>query len=375
MSAIATTDIETGFDFSARVDALRCQATPSLRQIVADARREQQRWRLEELAATRVLDERDALGPMPDATISPRTARAQMEVARALESRPEIAAAVYAGDISWDQLQPLVEVSTPETDREWAQRGPGFAPDDLERMARRAREITAAEAEARREARTVRTWRDINQGMAGGRWWLPDVDGVLVDKVLEHMAERMRPPKGAEWDSLAHRKADALVELARSYADTQPVGRFRLEIVNISGGDGNSSAPEIDGMPIARETVEALEPQAKIRECRVDEVGVARTIGKPRPAFPADVERHVRRRDHTCRVPGCTETRRLQIHHIKEHCKHGDTSDPAELAAVCPHHHRFLEPQGPYRLVGNAEDPAGLRLLHRDDEPRDGPSP
>ena len=263
MSAIVDTqhEVEAPFDFSARVDALRCHSTGELRAMVADARREQQRWRLEELAATRVLDDRDALGPMPDATLSPRTARANTEVARALESRPAIAAAAHAGELTWDQLQPLVEVSTPDTDREWAQRGPGFAPPDLERMARRSRTITAAEAEARVAARFLRTWKDEQQGMAGGRWWLPDVDGVLVDKVLDHMAERMRPPKGGTWDSLAHRKADALVELARTYADAQPTGQFRIEIVNIHPREGGPPEPEVEGMPVARETVTALRPR------------------------------------------------------------------------------------------------------------------
>src|SRR5947209_5124197 len=85
------------------------------------------------------------------------------------------------------RVDPLVEVSTPETDKEWAQRGPSFAPNDLERMARKARLVTAAEAQARVAARFLRTWRDQRQGMIGMRGWLPDVDGVLVEKVLDHM--------------------------------------------------------------------------------------------------------------------------------------------------------------------------------------------
>jgi hypothetical protein len=372
-AAVATT--ETSFDFSARVDALRCHSTGALRTVVAEARREQQRWRLEELAATRVLDDRDALGPMPDASISTRTARAQVEVARALESRPAIAAAAYEGALTWDQLQPLVEVSTPETDKEWAARGPTFAPNDLERMARKTREVTAAEAEARVQARFLRTWRDERRGMVGLRGWLPDVDGVLVEKVLEHMAERMKPVKGATWDSLAHRKADALVELATKFADTQPAGRFRMELVNIHPADGGQPTHEVEGMPIARETVVALRPNAKIRETRIAADGTARTIRRPRPALPQDVEQHIRRRDQHCRAPSCDAKRGLQIHHLNPRLAFGDTADPRELAAVCPHHHRWLEPHGPYRLVGDAEDPNGLRLVHRDDEPRAGPSP
>ena len=217
------------FDFRARVDALRCRSTAALRCYVAELAVEEQRVRLERLAATRVLDDRDALGAVPDPTASAGRSKAELGIARALESLPAVAAAAHEGALSWDQLAPLTQVATPATDVEWAQRGPNVAPVELQRMAHRARKVTAADAEARRRARAVFTWREPESGMACGRWSLPDVDGVLVDKVLDHMAERMRPAKGMAWDSLAHRKADALVELARTYADAERTGRFRVE--------------------------------------------------------------------------------------------------------------------------------------------------
>ncbi|MEX2031709.1 MAG: HNH endonuclease [Dehalococcoidia bacterium] len=112
-----------------------------------------------------------------------------------------------------------------------------------------------------------------------------------------------------------------------------------------------------------------------MRDCVIDEAGVARTVRRARTALPADVERHVRRRDRHCRVPGCEATRGLQIHHTQPLCDNPETFDPAKLAVVCPYHHRFLEPHGPYRLIGDAEDPDGLRLVHRDERVRDGPDP
>ena len=365
---------EETFDFSARLHDLRCHPNDVLRDKVKHARREQQRWRLEELAATRVLDEREALGEMPDPTLSARTAQATIEVARALESMPTVAATVFAGDISWDQVQPLVEVATPDTEREWARRAQNLSASDLQRMARSLQRVTAADAKARHQARELRTWRSSN-GMANGRWALPDVDGVLVEKVLDHMAERMRPKKGEGWDSLAHRKADALVELCRSYSENEPTGRFRVEIVNVHDPKAKSYGASIEGIPLAAETLAALLPNAKVRDCVPDANGVARTVRRPRAALPTDVERHVRRRDLTCRTPGCSETRWLQIHHTNPVSIHGESWDVRELAAVCPHHHHMLEPHGPYRLVGNAEEPDGLRLVHHDDLARDGPAP
>ncbi len=65
MSSTPIPEHEERFDFSARVDELRCHSTKSLRSIVSDARREQQRWYLEELAATRVLEDRQALDGCP----------------------------------------------------------------------------------------------------------------------------------------------------------------------------------------------------------------------------------------------------------------------------------------------------------------------
>ena len=361
------------FDFRDRVDALRCRSTPDLRRYVVDLAAQEQQLRLERLAATRVLDDRDALGAVPDAKASATRTRTELEVARALESLPAVSAAAHDGTLSWDQLAPLTRVATPATDAEWAKRAPNVAPVELQRMARAAREVTGADAEARRAARAVFTWRAAETGMCAGRWALPDVDGVLVDKVLDHMAERMRPAKGLPWDSLAHRKADALVELARTYADAQPAGRFRVEIVQITDTRGDTRA-EVEGIPVASETVDTMRPDAKIRDAVMDATGT-HTTRRPRTALPTDVERHVRRRDRVCRIPGCEVTRNLQIHHTNPICDHGDTHDPRRLCGVCPPHHQMLEPHGPYRLVGNAEEPDGLRLVHRDDQTRDGPAP
>jgi hypothetical protein len=329
--------------------------------------RQEREARIERLSVVKVLDEREALERQPDGSVSARTAQAELDVARSLESQPAVAAAAHAGDLSWDQLQPVVELATPETDAEWARRGPHAAAGDLDRLVRRTRHVSPGEAEDRHNRRSVVSWREPD-GTARGKWLLPDVEGVIVDKVLDHMAERMRPEPGEKWDTLAHRKADALVELAKLYGQVEPTGRFRIEVVNITTSDPEASPrAEIDGIPIAPETVASLLPAAKVRECRINETGRVITTKRPRPALPRDVELHVRRRDGVCRVPGCTETRGLQIHHLNPMCWHGETTDPRELAEVCPHHHHILEPHGPYRLVGDAEDPVGLRLVHRDD--------
>jgi hypothetical protein len=146
--------------------------------------REQRRLRVEELAVTRVLDERH-VERVPEAGLTHRAVREELEVARALESMPAIAEAAAKGSLSWEQLEGVVEVATPATDSEWAERAPNTLPADLQRQARGARVVTPEDAAARREARELRCWTDPEAGMVNGRFRLPDVDGVLVKSVLE----------------------------------------------------------------------------------------------------------------------------------------------------------------------------------------------
>jgi hypothetical protein len=238
---------------------------------------------------------------------------------------------------------------------------------------RQGQVVTLADAQRRHEARELRTWRDRIDGMHCGRWRLPEVEGALVDKVFDLMAERRRPAKGEAWDSRAHRLADSLVDLVTNYADVERSSRPVIEVVEIVDPRREPGA-EVDGSPIAPETLSAVKLDATVRRCVVDDTGCARTVAKPRTALPKDVERHVRRRDHTCRVPGCEATESLQIHHTDPICDFGDTHLVHKLAAVCPPHHRLLIPHGRHRLVGDAEAPEGLRL-ERADRSRDGPAP
>src|SRR5262245_18667709 len=110
------------------------------------------------------------------------------------------------------------------------------------------------------------------------------------------MAERRRPAKGDAWDSLAHRKADALVDLAANYADVQGSNRPIVEVVEIVDPTQAPGA-SVNGEPIATETLSHVKLSATVRGCEVDDTGCARTVRKPRKALSADVERHVRRRD------------------------------------------------------------------------------
>jgi len=92
--------------FQEQLDELRCHDTSWVRQERARVVTEQRRLKVRELALTKVLDERDALDPMPDASIPAHTAKSMTEVARSLESLPALAQSAATGELSWEQLDP-----------------------------------------------------------------------------------------------------------------------------------------------------------------------------------------------------------------------------------------------------------------------------
>ena len=133
----------SGETFREQLDELRCHDTSWLRQERARVVTDQRRLKVRELALTKVLDERAALDPMPDASVPAHTAKATVEVARSLESLPALARSAATGELSFEQLEPLTRIATPETDREWARRGRNCTPLDLQKRARQAQKLTA----------------------------------------------------------------------------------------------------------------------------------------------------------------------------------------------------------------------------------------
>jgi hypothetical protein len=239
-------------------------------------------------------------------------------------------------------------------------------------MARQARVVTAEEAEARRNAREFRMWWRKDSGMLSVRGELPDVDGALVESVFNRMCDRQRPPKGQAWAPRNHRMADALVDLCRNYADVDPTGRSRPHVIIQKPANG---VAEVNGIPIADETLVAVVDGSRVEEQRLDHTGTLVTESNlDQHAVPADVSRFVRSRDRHCRMLGCENAWRLQIHHMNPRCQ-GGNHDPRLLVLVCPEHHPMLEPHGPHQLVGDANQPDGLRLVRIDGLPdaRAGP--
>ncbi len=351
------------FDWTNRLTEIRCHDTAWIRTRLDGVVAEQRALKVEELALRRVLDERGKVDLNEEIlrgshNESPRTIRQTNEVARQLESLPAIAAAAHAGSLSWDQLKPLVEFATPETDARWAERAPRYSPADLERIARKQKVPTEADAKARREARDFRFWVRPGSGMVSGHFELPDVDGAFAKSVFERMAERRKPAAGQPWEKLGHRMADAFIDLCKNYADATP-GPLRSHITFHVPPDGPA---EVDGIPIADSTLADLLEHATTSNVTVGDgqLSGARTDTDD---IPAETKRFVTARDHHCRVGTCDETESLDYHHLIPRCE-GGTHDPDNIVLACKRrrHHQMLVPNGSWRLEGNPSEPDGLHL-------------
>ena len=367
--------------FTDELDELRTWPTDRLLAARDEAVVAERRWRLRRVTLDRVLDERGTTGPDATEWVQARdrvrlsTARAEVEIARELETLPAIAAAAERGELSFDQLEHLVALATPESDVEWAARAVRAAPSDLARMVRRTRVVSADEAEARQRAREFTWWR-ADGGMLRVRGAIPDVKGAFVEAVLEHMVNTMKPEQGHPWETRARRGADALVALCEAYDGGARSKRpWRPTIVIHAGSDAQ---PDVNGIPIAHDTVQQLIADGAKMRVVASEDPLAPAGGD---RIPAALRDYVKARDVTCRRPGCERTFGLEAHHMDPRCDGGAT-DRHKVVMVCKPDHRRLAPHGPYVLEGDPEQPDGLVWRRRDEppatgtgDPRAGPAP
>jgi hypothetical protein len=343
--------------FDALLDELRAHSTDWLRRERESLLVQQRNLRAREMAVLSVLDERGQV----DCTIgsqgeSAQVVRDKTETARALESLPAIAQVAMEGGFSDEQLSSVTRLADGESDREWARRGPNTDPVELERLARKASKPTADDSRARFAARELRMWR--KHGFVHLRGQLPDDMGATFEEAINQLTEKMKV-KGQPWAPFEQRAADALLALCTGADDDTP-SLAPQPIVQVAVP--REGPAHIAGIPIADSLLEQLRGNASIEPVLVDGDGTLLVIGRRFSAISHKLRRAVLLRDAECRMPGCTRRRGLQVHHLVPE-SWGGATEVANLATVCPAHHRLLIPHGLLALVGNPNMPDGLQLV------------
>ncbi len=209
------------------------------------------------------------------------------------------------------------------------------------------------------------------------RGQIPDVDGALVEAVLEHEIEQFKPPAGQAWETRDRRGADALAAICRRASNPVPVSTtkrrsWRPTVVVHVGSDAQPIGQRHPDRR-SRRSRSSITDGARVREVHDDDP-LAPATGD---AIPAALRDYLVGRDSTCRVPECGRAFGLDAHHIVPRCRGGCT-DKHNVVLVCSTHHHRLIPHGPWVLDGDPEQPDGLHWHRLDDdtdiEARAGPA-
>jgi hypothetical protein len=164
----------------------------------------------------------------------------------------------------------------------------------------------------------------------------------------------------------------ALVAIAERSLDhiAEPARRERFRVNWFVNPDDPVPATWSDRLPVPRWLREMLTCDGTVSPVFTDGAHPI-SVGRTQRTIPDRTRRTVLHRDaNRCRVPWCTHSRWLDVHHIVHH-EHGGGTDTPNLAALCRYHHR-LHHQGHLGIAGNADDAHGLTFTNARGEPLTG---
>ncbi len=148
--------------------------------------------------------------------------------------------------------------------------------------------------------------------------------------------------------------ADALVEIAETSLDVVSSDARRDRYRTWLHFDvSNGSATTTDGWRIPMATRDHLLCDGVVQAVW-ERDGLPFSVGRSHRIVPDRTRRIIERRDRGCRVPGCTATAFVEIHHII-HWLNSGTSDTWNLLSLCGKHHRQHH-RGELGIAGNADE-------------------
>ncbi|MBN9756380.1 hypothetical protein Ae406Ps2_1143 [Pseudonocardia sp. Ae406_Ps2] len=185
----------------------------------------------------------------------------------------------------------------------------------------------------------------------------------------ERAREAAEHAPGAVVDTLAARRADALLDLVTREGDDEGgpvVSRPGTRVTVVD--DATTGSARLDGGPeIPAPTAERLACDARARVLLTDRhanhlyLGRSRRLAGPSQIAALSAAGAAEGRPG-CRFPGCAHTRHLHAHHVR-HWLHGGPTDIDNLVLLCSFHHRLVHDHG-YVIL---RPPGGTWTVHRPD--------
>ncbi len=285
----------------------------------------------------------------------PRTARGWLAVARSLGELPELRRCLSSGELSFDQVRPLCEMATPEDEAELAAMASDMTAAELERMARKAREIPTQQLVDEEPHRSVDWWWGRDQRFLHLTGKLPAAEGAVVEKALLRIsADERCNGDGIPFRTAQERHADALVAIAEEALERNGDSLRPTLVVHVSAEDlaaAQGTAVVEHGPVVAVETARRFACDAWWRVALDGPDGTPLGVGRRTRRVPRWLSTLVNERDEGCRFPGCGRNRWTHAHHIR-HWSEGGPTDLDNLITLCGFHHRKLHNEG-WQIRGN----------------------
>jgi len=276
------------------------------------------------------------------AGVSPARAAALVRMARRLRDLPVVSEAFAAGRLSEDSVKLVADRTPCQRDAEVAELAQVMTVTQLRRVLRSLPEAGPEENDE--------PPGEVTFGHGDGDRWslratgLPAERGAIVARALEAAREaefRARAPeapegarpKGVTW-------ADALERMALAALEGLDPGRGPSErysvMVHVRPGDTAEANVHL-GPALSASARRRITCDASLRWV-LEEEGRPVALGRRRRTVDPVLRRLIEDRDRGCRVPGCTQVRWMEVHHLL-HVEDGGETVPENLACLCGRHH------------------------------------
>ena len=285
---------------------------------------------------------------------TPGVVRERMRVADALVGLPKLRAAMTAGEIPYSAARELTRVATTATEEDWLAATARARVREVEDMVRGRRLGDPPDAPPDPAAR-LHERRFLLTGAALGAY-------VAARACLETAC-------GHPLTDSEVMEALCAASLAGTAA-TDPAARQPPYQIAITRCPGCARA----WVDAAGQTIELSATELARASCDAELLGRVGGDAPPRATntIPPRLRRAVLRRDRgRCRVPGCTNARFVDVHHVVPRAQGGDHT-PSRLAAMCSAHHQAAHDG---RLKVDLDKRGRLRVAHADGRPYGAPPP
>ena len=291
----------------------------------------------------------------------------RVQVGRALADRmPVTAKAWEAGELGLDHAQ-VIQQATRDLDVDLAadvegflaQQAPPLTPAELRRVAEELLAAAAPDESAGSAARKRAAQRANLSETLDGMWrldgWLDAESGLTLSKAIAAFLRKPDPDGDVLTESVASRRAEALVQLARhatAHAETcnGEGGSRHTLIVGLSHQallDGLGTAGTPDGQRLPAATARRMACDAAIIPAVYGADSETLDFGRRTRTITPGLRHYLVARDGGCTFPSChrppsyTET-----HHRRHWLEHHGTTDPENLETLCTHHHHKVHEGG-----------------------------